>query len=87
MMTIKLSHGKHVASKFAAMLKAIKFTQAQAAFSDKPYCLQENLGQREIVLGDLHGFLAEFPDGAILDERQRALKLFSYLPGWARIAT
>jgi predicted AAA+ superfamily ATPase len=58
-----------------------KSTLAKAIFTDKPYCLLEDLDQREFALTDPRGFLAQFPNGAILDEVQHCPALFSYLQG------
>lgn len=59
--------------------QAGKTTLAQAVFPDKPYRSLEDPDQREFALSDPRGFLAQFPDGAILDEVQRSPELFSYL--------
>ncbi len=39
------------------------------------------MDEREFAEGDPRGFLARFPDGALLDEVQRCPSLFSYLQG------
>lgn len=59
--------------------QAGKTTLARSVFPDKPYRSLEDPDQREFALGDPRGFLAQFPDGAILDEVQRTPELFSYL--------
>lgn len=59
--------------------QAGKTTLAQSVFPDKPYRSLEDPDQRGYALDDPRGFLAQFPDGAILDEVQRAPELFSYL--------
>lgn len=59
--------------------QAGKTTLAQATFPDKRYVSLEDLDEREFADQDPRGFLARFPDGAILDEAQRCPKLFSYL--------
>jgi uncharacterized protein len=59
--------------------QAGKTTLAQSVFPNKPYRSLEDPDQREFALSDPRGFLAQFPDGAILDEVQRAPELFSYL--------
>ncbi|MCR4303647.1 MAG: ATP-binding protein [Gallionella sp.] len=59
--------------------QAGKTTLAQAVFPGKPYRSLEDPDQREFALSDPRGFLAQFPDGAILDEVQRSPELFSYL--------
>ncbi len=59
--------------------QAGKTTLAQSAFPDKRYVSLEDPDEREFADQDPRGFLARFPDGAILDEAQRCPKLFSYL--------
>ncbi len=59
--------------------QAGKTTLAQSAFPDKRYVSLEDLDEREFADQDPRGFLARFPDGAILDEAQRCPNLFSYL--------
>lgn len=56
-----------------------KTTLVQHTFSKKTYVSLENIDQMEIANEDPRGFLERFKDGAILDEAQRAPKLFSYL--------
>lgn len=56
-----------------------KTTLVRAVFNDKPYLSLENPDTRAFAVQDPRGFLAQFPDGAILDEAQRAPDLFSYL--------
>ena len=46
-------------------------------FSDKPYVNLEAPDQREYASADPRGFLARFPDGAVLDEVQNVPALFS----------
>ena len=58
-----------------------KTTLAQMAFSGKPYLSMEDADTRERALADPRGFLAQLPDGAILDEIQRAPQILSYLQG------
>lgn len=48
-------------------------------FSDLPYVNLESPLERAEVLTDPHGFLARFPDGAVLDEIQNTPELVSYL--------
>ena len=59
--------------------QAGKTTLARASFPDKPYASLEDTDVRGFALADPRGFLGQFPDGAILDEVQRAPELFSYL--------
>ena len=56
-----------------------KTTLARAAFADKPYASLEDPDLRALAAHDPRGFLAQYPDGAILDEAQRVPDLFSYL--------
>ena len=56
-----------------------KTTLARAAFPDKPYVSLEAPHERIFAATDPRGFLARFPDGAILDEIQHLPQLFSYL--------
>jgi predicted AAA+ superfamily ATPase len=56
-----------------------KTTLVRAIFADKPYANLEEPDTREFALSDPRGFLGRFPDGAVLDEVQRAPELFSYL--------
>lgn len=56
-----------------------KTTLARKAFPDRPYVSLEDLDQREFAAEDPRGFLARYPDGAVIDEAQRCPTLFSYL--------
>lgn len=58
-----------------------KTTLTRVAFPNKPYVSLEELDQREFAEEDPRGFLARYPDGAILDEVQRCPGLLSYLQG------
>jgi hypothetical protein len=58
-----------------------KTTLAQHCFVEKPYVTLEDPDTRDFALHDPRSFLAQFPDGAILDEVQRCPDLFSYLQG------
>ena len=58
-----------------------KTTLARMAFPDRPYVSLETPSEREFVGDDPLGFLTRFPEGAILDEVQRAPELLSYLQG------
>lgn len=61
--------------------QAGKTTLARSAFPDKPYVSLENPVELGHFSDDPLGFLARFPDGAVLDEIQRAPELPSYLQG------
>lgn len=56
-----------------------KTTLCRATFPDKPYANLESPDTRQFAISDPRAFLAQFPDGAILDEIQRAPELLSYL--------
>lgn len=61
--------------------QAGKSTLAKKVFPGKTYCLLEDMDTRQFAEEDPRGFLAQFPDGAILDEVQNCPNLFSYLQG------
>jgi len=56
-----------------------KTTLCRLAFPDKPYINLEAPDRRRFALEDPRGFLATIPEGAILDEIQRAPELPSYI--------
>jgi predicted AAA+ superfamily ATPase len=56
-----------------------KTTLVRSTFPKKTYISLEDPDQLEYALADPRSFLARFPEGAILDEVQRAPTLFSYL--------
>ncbi len=56
-----------------------KTTLVRKVFSEKPYANLENPDLRRFAAEDPRGFLSGYPDGAVLDEIQRAPELFSYL--------
>jgi len=58
-----------------------KTTLARMLFADRPYVTLEDPDQRELALTDPRGFLARFPDGAVIDEAQHGPELMSYLQG------
>lgn len=58
-----------------------KTTLARFIFKRKAYVSLEDPDQMEFANEDPKGFLAKYPDGAILDEVQRCPSLFSYLQG------
>ncbi|MEM7587220.1 MAG: ATP-binding protein, partial [Acidobacteriota bacterium] len=59
-----------------------KTTLVRAMFDDRPYVSLEDLDEAELATQDPRAFLRRFPDGAVLDEVQRAPQLFSYLQTW-----
>ena len=56
-----------------------KTTLCRKVFPNKPYVSLENMDARQYAQEDPHGFLASLPDGALLDEIQRAPDLLSYM--------
>jgi len=58
-----------------------KTTLARTLFDGKAYVSLEDPEERSFAATDPRGFLARFPQGAILDEVQRCPDLFSYLQG------
>jgi predicted AAA+ superfamily ATPase len=48
-------------------------------FAHKPYANLESPDIRQFAVDDPRGFLAQYPDGAVIDEIQRAPDLVSYL--------
>ena len=56
-----------------------KTTLCRRLFRGKPYISLEPLDAREFARSDPRGFLAQYRDGAILDEVQHVPELFSYL--------
>ena len=58
-----------------------KTTLCRDLFGDRPYLSLEAPDVRSFAGGDPRGFLAQFPEGAVLDEIQRVPDLLSYLQG------
>ena len=58
-----------------------KTTLCRAVFPRHPYVTLEAPDERAFALHDPRGFLDQFPQGAIIDEVQRAPDLLSYLQG------
>jgi len=56
-----------------------KTTLAKALFPNKPYVSLEEVDNRKYAQDDPRGFLAQYPEGAVLDEAQRTPDLFSYI--------
>ncbi|MBK5209051.1 MAG: ATP-binding protein [Flavobacteriaceae bacterium] len=56
-----------------------KTTLVRLIFKNKEYVNFENPDVRLYALEDPRGFLANYPNGAVLDEAQRVPELFSYL--------
>ncbi len=58
-----------------------KTTLAREAFAGLPHVNLEDLDTRELALADPRRFFERHPQGAVLDEVQRAPQLMSYLLG------
>ena len=58
-----------------------KTTLCRAVLPHKTYVSLEDPDNREFALSDPRGFLAQYPEGLIIDEAQRAPELFSYIQG------
>ena len=58
-----------------------KTTLVRAVVADKPYVSLESPLEREFAQRSPHDFLLRFPDGAVIDEAQRAPELLSELQG------
>ena len=56
-----------------------KTTLCRKAFAQKAYANLESPDVRQFAIDDPRGFLAQYPDGAVFDEIQRAPDLTSYL--------
>jgi predicted AAA+ superfamily ATPase len=56
-----------------------KTTLMKQVFKNKAYVSLENPDTRRFALEDPRGFLSNYPNGAVLDEIQRAPEIFSYL--------
>ena len=56
-----------------------KTTLCRAVFNEKPYVSLEDLDNREFSRVDPRGFLAGFPQGAVIDEVQYVPDLISYI--------
>ena len=56
-----------------------KTTLCRKVFPTKPYANMESPDVRQFAFDDPRGFLAQYPDGAIIDEIQRTPEIVSYL--------
>ena len=78
------SHARAVFEKYPVLTitgprQSGKTTLARSVFSDLAYFNLEDLGTREFALEDPIGFLANVPDGSVIDEIQRAPRLMSQI--------
>lgn len=58
-----------------------KTTLCRTTFPERPYLSMEALDTREFARADPRGFLAEYADGAVIDEVQHVPELLNYLQG------
>ncbi|HMB15549.1 MAG TPA: ATP-binding protein [Pelovirga sp.] len=79
--TLKKLLGQYPVVAVTGPRQSGKTTLVRHVCCDKAYVLLEDLDTREFAQTDPRGFLAQFPDGAILDEVQRCPQLLSYLQG------
>lgn len=56
-----------------------KTTLVKSLFPEKKYVSLEDIENRNQAIQDPRGFLSRYPDGAVIDEIQRAPDLFSYI--------
>ena len=80
------SMAKTLASEFKVLAivgprQSGRTTLCRSVFAGKPYVSLESPDDLRFAQDDPRGFLAEFPDGAVIDEVQRVPDLFSYLQG------
>lgn len=71
--------GKYPVVTITGPRQSGKTTLCRQVFDRKPYANLESPDVRQFAVDDPRGFLAQFPDGAVLDEIQRAPELASYL--------
>jgi len=73
--------GKYPVITLTGPRQSGKTTLAKSLFSEKPYVTLEDPDTRRFAADDPRSFLAQYMQGAILDEIQRAPELASYLHG------
>ena len=76
---LRKSAGEYPVVTLTGPRQSGKTTLCRKVFTQKPYVNLESPDIRQFALDDPRGFLAQYPDGAVLDEIQRAPDLVSYL--------
>ena len=76
---LKTLAGKYPVVTITGPRQSGKTTLCRKVFTHKPYANLESPDVRQFAVDDPRGFLAQYPDGAVLDEIQRAPNLVSYL--------
>jgi len=76
---LKKLAGKYPVVTITGPRQSGKTTLCRKVFNHKPYANLESPDVRQFAVDDPRGFLAQYPDGAVLDEIQRAPDLVSYL--------
>ena len=71
--------GKYPVVTITGPRQSGKTTLCRMMFAHKPYANLESPDIRQFAVDDPRGFLAQYPDGAVIDEIQRAPDLVSYL--------
>lgn len=77
--TLKQLAGAYPVVTITGPRQSGKTTLCRKVFPEKPYANLEFPDVRQFAIDDPRGFLAQFPDGAVLDEIQRAPNLVSYI--------
>ena len=76
---LKTLAGQYPAVTITGPRQSGKTTLCRKVFPDKPYANLEAPDVRQFAQDDPRGFLAQYPQGAVLDEIQRTPDLVSYL--------
>lgn len=76
---VKRLAGKYPVVTITGPRQSGKTTLCRMVFGNKPYANLEAPDIRQFAIDDPRGFLAQYPDGAVLDEIQRTPDLASYL--------